>query len=597
MQSNSIEQVLTPEEELSVSQIDNEFSKSESQDQKEEVISQDNLRNVCWITGTHFPMELNQEGMILLAVNPHLGFIQWHINVSTVEKMREEEREAFERGCKLVIRVYDVSGIEFNGLNAVSQFDIDINNLSGNYYLNINRSECNLLAEVGFRFSDNRFLACVRSNVMYFDRPRRSSRFDFSGLYVSHGFTRIFTVENAVCGSVFDRMNRSLEYTGNTPLSVAVFLNESAISGSIDTRGPIADFLEAVLAKCRIMRAVPYLLTPRNKMCYENEAQSLINRAKSTSKSLLDRFTKVHSRKSFNCIQCHDWYSAPAALEAASVNGLPITGVLHSIELERANFDLRTSVSQQIESWERKLITTAENILVSRESTRQTIIQHYKKDPDRVVVVADQIAKAPDSSRDREFLCRKYGLNEKEPIFLFAGEMAHHNGVDLLVSVLPEICHEFRQGQFVFAGEGYLKGEMEGRVWHSGIAHRCRFIGDVPSEIFAKLITICDSVIIPARGKQDGGLADMALKAGKPVIATHQAGLHHLVKHGINGLLFYDNPGSVIWALKEMISRPIPVLPRTADDPGFLQTAECIAAMYITYWACAVAIRRGVYFD
>ena len=58
----------------------------------------------------------------------------------------------------------------------------------------------------------------------------------------------------------------------------------------------------------------------------------------------------------------------------------------------------------------------------------------------------------------------------------------------------------------------------------------------------------------------------MALKAGKPVIATHQAGLHHLVKHGINGLLFYDNPGSVIWALKEMISRPIPVLPRTADD-------------------------------
>ena len=120
------------------------------------------------------------------------------------------------------------------------------------------------------------------------------------------------------------------------------------------------------------------------------------------SKSLVDRFTQIHSRKL--TVFSHDWYSAPAALEVASVNGLPITGVLHSIELERANFDLRTSVSQQIESWERKLITTAENVLVSRESTRQTIIQHYKKDPDRVVVVADQIAKAPDSSRDREFL-------------------------------------------------------------------------------------------------------------------------------------------------------------------------------------------------
>jgi hypothetical protein len=78
----------------------------------------------------------------------------------------------------------------------------------------------------------------------------------------------------------------------------------------------------------------------RNKMCYENEAQSLINRAKSTSKSLLaglPRFTAANPSIVFSAMTG----SARPALEAASVNGLPITGVLHSIELERANFDLR----------------------------------------------------------------------------------------------------------------------------------------------------------------------------------------------------------------------------------------------------------------
>ncbi len=596
MQFNSLQQTLVTEAEMpAVSEYDNYFSKSEKK-MEMEPISQNILRDVCWNTGTRFPSSLSQEGMVLLAVNPHLGFIQWHINDLTVADLNEKERDSFSRGCRLVLRVYDVSNVEFNGFNAISQFDIDINNLTGNYYLNINRSECNLLAEVGFRFSDNRFRACVRSNYMYFDRPRRSSRFNFSGLYVSHGFTRIFAVENAVCGSVFDRMNRSLEYTGNAPLSVAVFLNEAAVLENQNVSGPIGGFLEAVLAKCKIMRAVPYLLTPRNKQTYDCVAQSLVNRAKSTSKSMVDRFTQIHSRKSFNCIQCHDWYSAPAAIEAATYNGLPITGVLHSIELERANFDLKTQISHQIESWESKLISTAENILVPRESTRQTIIQHYKKDPERVVVVADKLAQTPDTSREREFICSKYNLNNKEPLYLFAGEMAHHTGVDLLVNVLPGICREFHQGQFVFAGEGYLKGEMEGRVWHSGIAHRCRFIGDVPSEIFSKLLDVCDSVIIPARNRQDGRLAEMALKAGKPVITTHQAGLHDKVRHGINGLLFYDNPGSVAWGVKEMMSRPIPVLPRSVDDPEMLNTAECIAAMYITYWACAVAIRRGVYF-
>ena len=126
------------------------------------------------------------------------------------------------------------------------------------------------------------------------------------------------------------------------------------------------------------MRAVPYLLTPRNKFCYENEAQSLVNRAKSTSKSLVDRFTQIHSH------QIPTVFSAMTGICSRSPGGGKCKRtsdhrVLHSIELERANFDLRTSVSQQIESWERKLITTAENVLVSRESTRQTIIQHYKK--------------------------------------------------------------------------------------------------------------------------------------------------------------------------------------------------------------------------
>jgi hypothetical protein len=60
--------------------------------------------------------------------------------------------------------------------------------------------------------------------------------------------------------------------------------------------------------------------------------------------------------------------------------------------------------------------------------------------------VADQIAKAPDSSRDREFLCRKYGLNDKSRSFCLQARWRIITECDLLVSVLPEICMNFGRG-------------------------------------------------------------------------------------------------------------------------------------------------------
>ena len=388
-------------------------------------------------------------------------------------------------------------------------------------------------------------------------------------------------------------MNRSLEYTGNAPLSVAVFLNECAVVNTGGEKGPIEKFLNTIIAKCKIMRAAPYLFTPEIK---QDSNSSLTERVLQNSADMLIKFTRAHRRKSFDCVQCHDWYSAPAAITAASDNGLPLTCVLHSIEIERAGSNLGSIVSQQIESWERQLIAAADNVLVPRESTRQMVIEHYRKSAERVAVVADNLAQAPDSKRDNEFIRNRYGLNGQEPLILFAGEMAHNTGVDLLVDSLPGICREFSQGKFVFAGDGYLRPEMERRAWYSGIGHRCRFLGDVYSEAFEALLSICDAVVIPARSKQNGELAGMALKAGKPVMATHQAGLHNLIQHGQNGVLVYDNPGSVSWGIKELLTRPFNVFPRSAsDESGLLRTSECIAAMYITYWACAVALRRGVY--
>jgi glycosyltransferase involved in cell wall biosynthesis len=65
-----------------------------------------------------------------------------------------------------------------------------------------------------------------------------------------------------------------------------------------------------------------------------------------------------------------------------------------------------------------------------------------------------------------------------------------------------------------------------------------------------------DFVVIPARSWQDEGLAQAAIDFGKPVLATHQSGVH-CIEHGKNGLLTFDNPGSIVWGIQELLHNPL----------------------------------------
>jgi glycosyltransferase involved in cell wall biosynthesis len=53
----------------------------------------------------------------------------------------------------------------------------------------------------------------------------------------------------------------------------------------------------------------------------------------------------------------------------------------------------------------------------------------------------------------------------------------------------------------------------------------------------------------------DDAVVDLARKAGRPVVTTH-GGPAHLVRHEETGLVTYDNPGSMVWALDRILGDP-----------------------------------------
>jgi glycosyltransferase involved in cell wall biosynthesis len=147
---------------------------------------------------------------------------------------------------------------------------------------------------------------------------------------------------------------------------------------------------------------------------------------------------------------------------------------------------------------------------------------------------------------------RGLGLDASAPVVLFAGDLSHDAGADILFDAIVTVCGGNHEAQFLFAGDGALKGQLQEWASRAGLDRRCRFLGHVPSESFNRVLVACDFVVIPARVRQGEELARMAIVAGKPVVTTHQAAIPFIV-HGRNGLIAYDNPGSLVWAIRALL--------------------------------------------
>jgi glycosyltransferase involved in cell wall biosynthesis len=66
-----------------------------------------------------------------------------------------------------------------------------------------------------------------------------------------------------------------------------------------------------------------------------------------------------------------------------------------------------------------------------------------------------------------------------------------------------------------------------------------------------------EALVLPSRYRVpfDDAVVDLARKAGRPVVTT-QGGPAHLVRHEETGLVTYDNPGSMVWALDRILGDP-----------------------------------------
>jgi hypothetical protein len=99
------------------------------------------------------PEEYGEDSIALMIVDPRKLFIYWEITAGTLKKYVGNVN----------IRLYDVTGVDFDGMNARSYLDIAVNNRIGSQYIDV-EPEKEFIADIGIIDHTAVFITVARSN-------------------------------------------------------------------------------------------------------------------------------------------------------------------------------------------------------------------------------------------------------------------------------------------------------------------------------------------------------------------------------------------------------------------------------------------------
>ncbi len=112
------------------------------------------------------PSYYGDNKLVLMVRDPWWLFAYWELIPEEVSRRREEIPEEERSASQFVMRVYDISHIDFDGSNAHYYFDVVIPYGAERWYINVNAPGRSWVAEMGWLAPDGKFYPVVRSNVV-----------------------------------------------------------------------------------------------------------------------------------------------------------------------------------------------------------------------------------------------------------------------------------------------------------------------------------------------------------------------------------------------------------------------------------------------
>lgn len=119
------------------------------------------------------PGEYGETKIVALVRDPEWIFVYWEISA---ERRAELGLIKGQHDRDMAFRVYDVTGIEFDGTNPISFFDVPINDRAVSWYLKVPEPARSYCIDLGVYSDEGDFIIVVRSNIV--TTPRKDAAWE-----------------------------------------------------------------------------------------------------------------------------------------------------------------------------------------------------------------------------------------------------------------------------------------------------------------------------------------------------------------------------------------------------------------------------------
>lgn len=116
------------------------------------------------------PKNYGDTKIVILPRDPMWFYSYWEVAPNTLQNLKKVLGDGKFDSGKWVLRVYDVTDIEFNGRNAHRYFDVEINRDADSWYVNAGETNRAWCVDLGITTADGQFVVIARSNVLIMPR-------------------------------------------------------------------------------------------------------------------------------------------------------------------------------------------------------------------------------------------------------------------------------------------------------------------------------------------------------------------------------------------------------------------------------------------
>ena len=291
----------------------------------------------------------------------------------------------------------------------------------------------------------------------------------------------------------------------------------------------------------------------------------------------------------FDIIHCHDWLTEKALVQIKNNMHRKTVFTLHSTEYGRCGNNSYSGQSARISSIEAEGSYVADRVITVSGVLADEVKRVYNVPDWKLRMIYNGInVHRYDGYIDPGICRRTYGIGPMDPMVLFVGRLSIQKGPDLLLEAVPEILSFRGDAKIVFAGDGYMRRQLEDRARQLNVMHACRFLGSMsPDGDLINLFKSTDCVCVPSRNEPFGIVVLEAWAAGKPVVATVNGGPREFVTHNKNGYLIYDHKESIAWGVKEVF--------RNFAHAKWMGEQGRVTAAYGFSWDTIAKQTEGVY--